>query len=253
MSITEGSKTGGANRLAMFLLGATLALGFALGAYQVANALVKMKQQSLIRVKGVGQTKIKSNFATWSCNFSVRADKSTEGYVQLEKSRDAVMRFLKEAGVAPSEMNANAASIETLYKGDEKGNKTNAIDGYRLNQNVSVWSGDVDKISRVSSSVSELLKTGVELQSLVPSYVYADIDSVKLDLLGKATKNAYERAQAMAANANGKVGKLNSASQGVFQVTPVNSTEVSDEGIYDTSSIDKSVKCVVTLEFCVDK
>ena len=47
--------------------------------------------------------------------------------------------------------------------------------------------------------------------------------------------------------------RSDSASQGVFQITPVNSTDVSDTGCYDTTSIDKSVKCVVTLNFQVGK
>ncbi len=46
------------------------------------------------------------------------------------------------------------------------------------------------------------------------------------------------------------MGKL---SKGVFQITPVNSTDVSDEGNYDTSTIEKSVKAIVTLEFQVEK
>ncbi|MEI7835536.1 MAG: hypothetical protein WCK05_03900 [Planctomycetota bacterium] len=46
---------------------------------------------------------------------------------------------------------------------------------------------------------------------------------------------------------------MNSASQGVFQITPVNAVETSEGGVYDTRSIDKSVKCVVTMEFRVEK
>jgi hypothetical protein len=51
----------------------------------------------------------------------------------------------------------------------------------------------------------------------------------------------------------GKVGGLSSASQGVFQITAVNSTDTSDYGVYDTSTIEKSVKCVVTVEFKIAK
>ncbi|MDD4872115.1 MAG: SIMPL domain-containing protein, partial [Kiritimatiellae bacterium] len=61
------------------------------------------------------------------------------------------------------------------------------------------------------------------------------------------------RAEILAKNSHGKVGALNSASQGVFQITPVNSTDVSDSGNYDTSTVEKSVKAIVTLEFQVEK
>ncbi|HUS47331.1 MAG TPA: SIMPL domain-containing protein [Phycisphaerae bacterium] len=253
MESKEAVRTGGGNRLAMFLLGATLALGFALGAYMLSSALVRMRQSRLIRVKGLAETKITSNFATWSCTFSYRSDGLETGYQGLQKARAAVIDFLKASQVAEDEMSANPAEISTLYGRDGKGNRTNTIEGYVLSQAISVWSSDVNKIGRVAKTVTDLIKAGLEVKSDTPQFVYTDIESVKLDLIGKATKNAYERAQALAANSNGKVGKLNSASQGVFQITSVNSTETSDYGCYDTHSIGKSVRCVVTLEFAVDK
>ena len=79
------------------------------------------------------------------------------------------------------------------------------------------------------------------------------MEQLKLELLGNATKNAYDRAKALAENSRGKVGALNSASQGVFQITPVDSTDVSDGGEYDTTTIEKKVKAVVTLEYHIEK
>lgn len=38
---------------------------------------------------------------------------------------------------------------------------------------------------------------------------------------------------------------------GVFQITPLYSTEVSDYGINDTTSIDKEITAVVNCEFII--
>jgi hypothetical protein len=59
------------------------------------------------------------------------------------------------------------------------------------------------------------------------------------------------RAEELAKNSGSEVGKLKYASQGVFQITPVNSTDVSDYGIYDTTTIEKSIKAVVTIEYSI--
>jgi len=252
MENVNGSKASG-HRLAMLLLGATLALGFALGAYMLSGALVRMKQESAIHVKGLSEAKIHSNLATWSCNYWFRSEQVQAGYEGLEKSRTAIMEFLKAQKITPQEMSINSIDITTLYKTDEKGNKTNTIEGYVLSQSISVWSSDIMKIDSLAKQVSELIKTGMELRSASPTFLYTELESLKLDLLGKATRNAYERAQVLASNSGGKVGKLNSASQGVFQITPVYSTDTSDSGCYDTGSIDKAVRCVVTLEFQVEK
>jgi hypothetical protein len=59
------------------------------------------------------------------------------------------------------------------------------------------------------------------------------------------------RAEELAKNSGSEVGTLKYASQGVFQITPVHSTDVSDYGIYDTSTIEKSIKAVVTIEYSI--
>ncbi len=89
--------------------------------------------------------------------------------------------------------------------------------------------------------------------SFPPDYVTVEIEDIKMKLLGKATANGYERAGILAKNSNGKVGMLNSASQGVFQITPLHSMDVSDSGQHDTSTVEKTVKAVVTLEFNIEK
>ncbi|MDX6516020.1 MAG: uncharacterized protein QOH73_1686, partial [Gaiellaceae bacterium] len=47
------------------------------------------------------------------------------------------------------------------------------------------------------------------------------------------------------------LGKLRSVNVGVFQVTSPNSTDVSDYGVYDTSTLRKDVTAVVNLTFAL--
>jgi hypothetical protein len=49
----------------------------------------------------------------------------------------------------------------------------------------------------------------------------------------------------------GHLGRLRGVDVGVFQVTPRNSTEVSDYGVYDTSTLQKDVTSVVNVTFAV--
>lgn len=50
---------------------------------------------------------------------------------------------------------------------------------------------------------------------------------------------------------NNGVGKIKSVRMGVFQITPVDSTSVSDMGISDTSTIDKKITAVANVVFFV--
>ncbi|MEP6847365.1 MAG: SIMPL domain-containing protein, partial [Acidobacteriota bacterium] len=48
------------------------------------------------------------------------------------------------------------------------------------------------------------------------------------------------------------IGSVRSAKMGVLQITPADSTEVSDSGMYDTSTIDKDMTAVVNISFAVN-
>lgn len=86
-----------------------------------------------------------------------------------------------------------------------------------------------------------------------PQFTFYNLESLKLELLGKASANARERADMMTSKAGSHVGAIKNASQGVFQIVPVGSTETSDSGSYDTTTIDKVVKAVVTIDFAVER
>lgn len=237
----------------MFLLGSTLALGIMLSSQTVSNAVVKMKRADSIRVKGLAEEKIVSNHASWRCEISAKSNEIGTSYSELEKSRKTVEAYLASAGFKEAEVSSSAIVTAYEYKLNDKGQKTNVLENYLLSQAFEIKSSKVMLIGKVSKDVTELIKEGLQIVSFPAEYVNVEIEDIKMKLLGKATANGYERACILAKNSNGKVGALNSASQGVFQITPLHSTEVSDSGQYDTSTIEKTVKAVVTLEFTIGK
>ena len=68
-------------------------------------------------------------------------------------------------------------------------------------------------------------------------------------MLAEATKDAKNRAEQISQNTDSRIGALKSAKMGVFQITPLYSTEVADYGINDTSSLEKEITAVVTCTF----
>ena len=70
-------------------------------------------------------------------------------------------------------------------------------------------------------------------------------------MIGRATENARERAQNIAKKGNFRLGSIASVRVGIFQITPLHSTEVSDYGINDTTSIEKEIKSVVEIKYFV--
>ena len=90
---------------------------------------------------------------------------------------------------------------------------------------------------------------GLDLDVNDTSYFYSKMPELKVKLLQNATVDAKQRADAMLKPTHNRVGKIQSVRMGVFQITPVNSNDVSDMGINDTSTIDKKVTAVANISF----
>ena len=71
-------------------------------------------------------------------------------------------------------------------------------------------------------------------------------------MLALAAENAKQRAENMVKATGNKIGFIRSAKMGVFQITPINSTEVSGEGENDTSALEKKVTAVVNAAFSIE-
>jgi hypothetical protein len=155
-------------------------------------------------------------------------------------------------GIPENQITTSSISTTTLKKRDGEGNETSEITGYTLRQQVEVRSPDVDKISQIAREATELINQGILLESMPPQYLYTKLGDLKIEMLGEAAKDAKVRAERIAASTGNSIGTVRSARMGVMQITAADSTEVSDAGISDTSSIEKDVTAVVNISFAVD-
>ena len=237
--------------LAALLLGATLALGAVAAAGALAKAVARLKTEELVRVKGTAEQAVVSDRATWTCDLVVRGAELAAANSMLVQQRAMVSAFLAARGATAPDLTLAAVVVEPLRAQDEKGNKTNRIELYELRQRFALVTAQVALADTISAAISDLLAQGVEIRSYAPQYTVSDLERVKLALLEQATANARQRAELLArgGGGGGRLGPLISASQGVFQIVPPSSTDTSDYGSYDTATIPKVVKAVVTLEF----
>jgi hypothetical protein len=212
--------------------------------------VIKMTREQ-ITVTGSANKQILSDHVVWQASVTVRDSDLAKGYKCLAADLDKVKNYLLAKGVPEQELVIPQVNTEQLYKKDEHGNDTNEFMDNRLTQLVEVRSENVSKITLVSREVTELIDQGVQLNSGAPEYLYRKLDELKLEMLARATENAKQRAENMAKATGNKIGVIRSARMGVLQITPGTSTDVSDMGINDTSSLDKKVTAVVTASFAI--
>jgi hypothetical protein len=242
----------GESTLGLLLLGLALAIGLVVAAGVVSRSLERIKLAGdKITVKGYAEERVQSDAGTWRATVTVRSGDLQSGYRALEADTVRVRALLESVAGASAAATVSPVNARPQYEVGPGGVQTGRVTGYELDRNFEFSSADVALIGRVAAQASSLISDGVNINSWPPQYFYNDLNAVKVRLIGAATRDAQQRAEQFAAGSGVTVGPLRSASQGVFQITRPNSTETADYGSYDTSTVEKVVKAVVTVEYAV--
>ena len=238
----------------IIVLGVCIAVATIVSSVILSGGFLKVMKftSEKISVTGSATKEIKSDFIVWKGTFSRRDIALKTAYEALRSDLEKVKQYLASKAVDQNEIIISPVTTTTLYQKNEKGYDTNDIQGYRVSQEVEIRSKDVDKIAQVSRESTELIDQGIEFESPAPEYFYTKLDELKIEMLAKATENAKQRAESMVKATGNKIGFMRNARMGVFQITPVTSTDVSDWGMNDTTSLDKKVMAVVNATFAIE-
>ena len=243
----------GENNNHLFHAGVVLAIGLVISSMVLGWFYTHGKKgDEAVTVTGSARKRIKSNLVVWSAGISSQAPQLSEAYRQLTQNVPRIKQYLISKGVAENQMTISSISSTTLHGRDAEGNESSEITGYSLRQQVEVRSNDVYRIEQIAREATELIDQGILLESSPPQYSYTQLGDLKIEMLGEAAKDAKTRAEQIAASTGNKIGTLRSAKMGVMQITAADSTDVSDSGISDTSSIDKDMTAVVNISFAVE-
>lgn len=231
---------------------AIIAIGMILSAGIISKFFVKIRHEQTITVKGSAEKHLVSGIGKFSCTYSVRGSSLKDAYDSLERTRKEVEAYLQKRGFSGEGVSVEPIRTRKINKRDDQGREINVVEFFDLSQSIEVTSKNCELVRDVAQTMTELLKDGIDIYASSPEFFLADVNEMKLELLQAATQEGHRRAQTLAENAKGKVGSLISAKQGVFQITRRNSTDISGDGMYDTSTIEKTAKVVVTLEYAVE-
>jgi hypothetical protein len=225
------------------ILGICLIISASIGSFTFYKV---RSPEDTLSVTGSVREKVTSDLAKWTANFSrtVSTENLKAGYQMMKNDQRLVLNFFEDNGFTEEDITISPIFMEQLYMYDPNAPKENV-----LKQIVEIQSTDVDKITYMAKNNQELIDQGVifAIQSL--EYYYSKLPELRIELIPDAINDAKLRAQKIAEGSGKTIGVIKSATLGVVQVLPVNSTEVSDWGTYDTSTIEKEVMIPVTVIF----
>ena len=230
-------------KLQLVWLAIILALGMVLAVKFGTGALSNDK----VSVTGSAYQIVKSDSARLEFEITARKHDKQLAYNTIKSQLPVVMSYLKNKGI--TDIDVKSLNGYNSYKYTSNGNMTNDIAYYNLSQAFVIKSDDVQKIKDISTDIQSLLDKGIDINVLEAQYFYSGLADLKVKLLEDATTDAKNRATAMLKATHNKPGKIQSVNMGVYQITPVDSTNVSDMGINDTSTIDKKVTAVANVVF----
>lgn len=241
------------NKTGFITVGVILSLGLIIAALIMGSTWRKVSRSNVtITVTGSAQKNIRSDLAVWSGNFSNEAPVLTDAYKRLQESGLKVKNYLISKGFGEDIIKFSSVNTMTLYVQNEQGVNSNQVQSYRVSQDVTISSNDVDKIDQLSREATELILQGVEFNSNAPEFFYTKLSELKVEMIGLAAKDAKTRADQIAQSTDNQVGEVRSSRMGVIQINPINSTEVSDYGVNDTSSLEKVITAVVTVSYSIE-
>ena len=216
-----------------------------------SDTALSIKNKGYVSVKGFAKEEITSDLAIFRAMIRAENPVLQESYEKLADDREKAKTFLDRYGLGDEEVAFAAVEVKEKFKVTERGHDTHEFVHFKLRQRFEIESKEVENIERLAAEMGDLLGEGVNLQVGDPEYVYTGLEDLKIEMIGRATANAKERAETIAKKGKFRLGPVASVRVGVFQITPKNSTKISGYGINDTSSIDKEIKSVVEIKYFV--
>ncbi len=233
------------------------AIAIIIASIVLGNAIInRNRPQGVINVTGLGESNFTSDLVVWEGNFSRESTNLESAYASLEEDKNAVTEYLTSKGIAPELLIFNAVSTNPTYQQNYSNDGRfmgQTFTGYQLSQTLVIESREVEKVEKISREITELLNQGITFYSQPPRYYYTELESLKLEMIAKATEDARVRAERIAENSKADLGDLISANMGIFQITGQNSGEdYSWGGTFNTSSKNKTASITMKLTFEVD-
>jgi hypothetical protein len=225
------------------ILGLSIIISAGIGSYTFYQ--VKSLENTL-SVTGSARIRVTSDIVRWVGVFSrnVPEDSLNKGYQQMSRDLSKVLEFYKENGIDTKDVIISPVSVEKPWIYNKEAPRE-----YILRQTVELQSKEVDKITSLAKNFQGLLDRGVIFSTESLEYYYSKLPELRVTLLTEAMNDAKARAERIAQSTGQRVGRLKSASMGVVQVLAPNSTEVSDYGTYDTTTIEKEIMVAVRAVF----
>lgn len=211
------------NRSGAAILGLSLIIGLALLGFILANAAIDVKEyERSVTVKGLAEREVPADVVIWPIVFTEANNDLTNLYTSIDQSKQKIVDFLVSKGIEAGELTHSLPSI-TDKSAQQYGGSERAEFRYVAIQTVTVYSTRVDQVRQAMAELSELGKSGIAFfgeNMYQIEYLYTGLNEIKPQMIEEATAKAREVAEKFAQDSKSKLGRIKTATQGQFSISP---------------------------------
>ena len=174
----------------------------------------------VVSVRGLAEREVKADHVIWPITYKTTGNDLSAIYTELNAVNPRIRQFLITNGVRKQDISVGARQIVDLRA--ERYTDNTPRDRYNVTSIITVSSADVDKVRSLMSRMGELLKQGIAISAgdygTQVQYEFTSLNTIKPQMIEEATRNAREAAEKFANDSESKLGKIKTATQGLFSI-----------------------------------
>lgn len=224
--------------------------GMVASSFVVSKLYLRVRKEESIAVKGVSERIVRAGIGKLTFEVVETDPVLSNAVIRARSHYKTLLDEIGEKVGTGVELAKAEPTIRRVMATADDGRETDRLAYYHVSNPCTVTTTNVLLVAEVAAVLADCASRNILVQSQPPQYFLDGLDSIKLEMLKEATLDGWQRAHALAQK-NGGVGRLVSANQGVFQITAPHSVDSSWQGEYDTTTIDKRIQAVVSLQYAV--
>ena len=199
-----------------------MALGLVLMGLMIRGGINDFKdKERIVSVKGLAEMEVPADKVIWPLVYKELGNDPVSVYNKIAEKNAAVVKYLKQNGVAEEEISIAPAEIIDMEA--DRYASQNVAYRYNATSVITVTSKNVDLIRKLITKQTELLKQGIAIAGgdyrYSVSYEFTGLNNVKPQMIEEATKNARAAAEKFAKDSDSSLGKIRNASKGQFSIS----------------------------------
>ena len=199
-----------------------MALGLVLMGLMIRGGINDFKdKERIVSVKGLAEMEVPADKVIWPLVYKELGNDPVSIYNKIAEKNAAVVKYLKQNGVAEEEISIAPAEIIDMEA--DRYASQNVAYRYNATSVITVTSKNVDLIRKLITKQTELLKQGIAIAGgdyrYSVSYEFTGLNNVKPQMIEEATKNARAAAEKFAKDSDSSLGKIRNASQGQLSIS----------------------------------